>query len=511
MASDLIVHIDTFGLTLYRRTPKRLERLLICSNRADAPFQLADFFKKYGSKPITAVIDVAEETLSMQMLPYLSKRDLDALIQRKIRQLYPNKKFVHTAVRRREKTARRDARVLFAVLTAEDIPGFWLNILFELQIPVAAVQSLPLLSEKAAATLSGGNDKLLIGIDSTGTGFLLRQIYYRQGELVLSRVLPYAEVDTDRFLSNLIEEIDRTRRFLSRQFQLSAQETLSAHIVCSSEPVRSGLEKIDLTPVAVRAQCYIANDYARASGIELPENSGLAQWLIQQARKMTSHYREPESRFYYRHHVLKKTLNGLSAALLAVTLGYAAVTAFEYQWLNDEIEQLQSRHNSFMQQLRTMPPAPEAHGFDAMKMQEWLEIRDTLVRNTVMPEKLLEPIGSTLSLFPQIALISLEWVQATDDTDEISENPEEFQYQENSGPKVVLSLTAKIEPFDGNYRAALRLINRFMEQMKVSPAIAQVIAEKLPVDLGATREITGSANTKDLPGEFALKIIWRPS
>ncbi len=510
MASDLIAHIDIFGLTLYRRTPKRLERLLVCSDRTDAPFQLADFFKHTGSTPITAVIDIVDETLSMQMLPYLSKRDLDALIQRKIRQLYPNKKFVHSAVRGREKTARRDARVLFAVITSEDIPGFWLNILFELQIPVAAVQSLPLLSEKAAASFGGVNDKLLIGIDSTGSGFLLRQTFYRQGELVLNRVLPYAGTDTDRFLSNLVEEIDRTRRFLSRQFQLPAQESLSAYIVCSSESVRSALEKIDLAPVAVRAQCYLANDCARKTGIELPENSGLVQWMIQQARKMPSHYREPESRFYYRHHVLKKILNGLSAALLAVIVGYAAINVFEYQWLNDEIMQLQTRHDSLIQQLREMPPAPEAHGFDAMKMQEWLEIRDTLVRNAVTPEKLLKPIGSTLSLFPEIALIGLEWAQSTGDTDEILDNPAEFQYQENSGPKIILSLTAKIEPFDGNYRAALMLIDRFTEQMKVSPAIAQVTAEKLPVDLDASREITGSADNKDLPGEFVLKIIWQP-
>lgn len=274
------------------------------------------------------------------------------------------------------------------------------------------------------------------------------------------------------------------------------------------------MEKIDLTPVAVQAQCYKADDYARAAGIELPENSGLAQWIIQQARKMPSHYREPENRFYYRHYVLNKTLNGLSLALLTVAVSYTIMAVLEYQWHNDETVQLQARHNDLMQQLRSMPPAPEAHGFDAMNMQEWLEIRNTLVRSAVLPEKLLEPFGYTLSLFPEITLTSLEWARATDDTDdtdEISANPEAFQDQENSGPKIVLSLTAKIEPFDGDYRAALALIDRFANQLKKAPVIAAIAKEKLPVDLDAGREITGSADTKVLPGEFALKIIWQSS
>jgi len=148
-------------------------------------------------------------------------------------------------------------------------------------------------------------------------------------------------------------------------------------------------------------------------------------------------------------------------------------------------------------------------------MQEWLQLRDALVQQSVMPGPVFASIGQVLSGFPLIKLAGLEWASATANRDE-SDNataPEpanETTETPNAGD-VRLLLHGRIVAFDGNYRAALALIERFSEQLRHAPGVAAVTAQKLPVDLAAHQAITGTADSKASSGEFVLNIIWRRS
>ncbi|MBS3965476.1 MAG: hypothetical protein KGZ80_13500 [Methylomonas sp.] len=515
MASDLIAHIKTSGLTLYRREAKRLQRVLVCTERSQVLPLLAAFFAENGIEPVSVVLDIADESFSLQTLPYLSKNDLTALIQRRCQQLHPNRRFLYQSMRGREKSGRRDARVLFAAVTAEDMLEGWLTPLYELAVPVAAVQSLPLLGEKPAMALSGGGDILLIGVDETASGFQLRQNFYHQGVLVLSRLLAFADSDADHFPLDFRDEIDRSRRFLSRQFPLTAQDSLLCHVFCSTERLRQSLAAIDFSGASLHMTCTWIQAHAMANDLDLPEQAGLAHWLLLAARKSPGHYQEARSRFHYRHHRLNKTLAGLSVVLLTVTLGYSLFTLLEHQRLADATVRLQQNHEDLLQQLKQLPAAPQVHGLDALQMQEWLQLRDALVQQSVMPGPVFASIGQVLSGFPLIKLAGLEWASATANRDE-SDNataPEpanETTETPNAGD-VRLLLHGRIVAFDGNYRAALALIERFSEQLRHAPGVAAVTAQKLPVDLAAHQAITGTADSKASSGEFVLNIIWRRS
>jgi len=71
-------------------------------------------------------------------------------------------------------------------------------------------------------------------------------------------------------------------------------------------------------------------------------------------------------------------------------------------------------------------------------------------------------------------------------------------------------LQGYLEPFDGNYRQALEMVNAFAEVLRQTHDVVDVRIEELPLDVSSEARLSGTAN--DRPGaqpvaKFSLRIV----
>ena len=70
-------------------------------------------------------------------------------------------------------------------------------------------------------------------------------------------------------------------------------------------------------------------------------------------------------------------------------------------------------------------------------------------------------------------------------------------------------LSARIEPFDGDYRAAIGTIRRFAGALAASPGIGRVRVSSLPLELSPEQTLTGDAEAVAETAAFEIRVVSR--
>ena len=75
----------------------------------------------------------------------------------------------------------------------------------------------------------------------------------------------------------------------------------------------------------------------------------------------------------------------------------------------------------------------------------------------------------------------------------------------------IATVSGHIEPFDGNYRAALAQVNRFAATVSDFEDVEVVTVLKLPLDVSSRQRISGVATATSEVGDalFELRIVLR--
>jgi len=71
-----------------------------------------------------------------------------------------------------------------------------------------------------------------------------------------------------------------------------------------------------------------------------------------------------------------------------------------------------------------------------------------------------------------------------------------------------ITLEARLSDFDGNYRAAMSRIDRFVARLAATPGVASVERLTSPVDTASTATLTGKTTGENAPEEtrFSLSL-----
>jgi hypothetical protein len=496
---------------LYRRSRNKLREVLVVSDVNSAQAALHDYVVTHGIKPVTVMLDILEESYALESIPHLNSRDRGALLGRKKNQLFPRTRFNYSSVRRRSVSGRRDDQVFFSAITDDKVIQPWLGLLYDLQVPIAAVQSLPLLSEKLAKDLPGDDHKLLINITEDHLGVSLRQSYFKDNILAFSRFRQLKTNDLSELAATVKEEVDRSRRFVSRQFSLTQGVRIAAHFFYSSVATYEFFKTMDFSAINLEARFHHTCGYARSQGLALPDNSGIGQLLIAQLsrRSLARHYQDQQSQHYYKHHQVKKALNFASALMLSGSVIYSGLGFIENYQINASIGQLRNEQLTLAGRMEQTVDAPLTNNFNPFEMRTQLQVLKQLQQQTITPEAILTPISQVLQNYPSITLGAVTWGSKDDASQQQAiENLDPTQTTGNENRLVSLRLTASIEPFDGNYRKALALIERIAKEFGQTAQVKSVKNVKQPIEINAYNELSGTISQHTQDSEFILEMQW---
>ena len=162
----------------------------------------------------------------------------------------------------------------------------------------------------------------------------------------------------------------------------------------------------------------------------------------------------------------------------------------------------------------TLPPAP----VEPAELERVVSAADTLHRHRTDPIDLLALVGDALSSFPQVRIERVTW-RASDDP----EAPVGTEHDDRAGlrPSVepsrrdpdarfqVARVGARIEPFDGDYRAAIDTIRRFVATLASPAGVEHVRILSLPLELGSEHAFAGDAGTTSEEAAFEIRVTLR--
>lgn len=128
----------------------------------------------------------------------------------------------------------------------------------------------------------------------------------------------------------------------------------------------------------------------------------------------------------------------------------------------------------------------------------------------------METVSRALAGFPELQLDELRWRASVDPNAGLEEAgstggspPDHVSPVPGGAYFEIARIGGKVTAFDGDYRAAFELINRFAGALRRQPRVHAVEVLKLPIDVRSDARIQGDSAEAEGPGEakFAVKVV----
>jgi hypothetical protein len=472
--------------------------------------------------PVYVVVDFVEEEFREDSVPHVLGRDRQAVLRTKLSRLFRDNTYVHALLQGRSTQGRRDDRMLFTSLIRPDLLAPWMAKLAAHKVPVAGVYSLPLISGALIKALKlAARNLLLVTLQSSGG---LRQTYFVDGELKLSRLAMLPDSDPKAFTPAMLGEVERVRRYLNSLRMLPSDEPLD---VCILAPAGVAAEVELHAPESITARPRIIPlvQAARRLRLKGPYEERYSDRLFAQllARRSPANQYAPQSQTrYFRLHRLRRGLVAASVFLLMGGLAWSASTFVDGVSAVREVEgtrrQADFYQRRYEQARARLPRTPT----DSRNLKRVVEAAEQLDRFRTFPLGLMQALSSALEGFPGVQLDELQWrvasdVQAPVDLTLVSPFPEASRAgrapatEHESRLYQVVLVTAHVSPFDGDYRAALGTVRRLAERLRGVPGVEQVHVESLPLDIGPRASLSGDVRSAGVPeaARFQLRLALR--
>ncbi len=470
-------------------------------------------FRRYLAEepemPCYLLVDLVDEEYRLDTVPRLSRRDRQALLRRKAARIFKDTGYYYFKVTGREKTGRRDERVLLSALANPGAVRQWVAILDEARSPLASICSLPLFSAQLLKNIAGRNDgcRLLVSLQSVSG---LRQTCFDNGEFQFSRLVWISHAE------QVGAEVEKVLRYLESRRPDQPAETLHVHFLVAgalSDQLKAALKQQESVCYHFCDPHQPADENASREPVFEPFSDA---YFIRQFFKLRpgNVYAGMAERRWF---ILGRLRAGVAASGFAILLGSAGWSALNiyrglalYPAVSAAEEQTHKYTADYEQARKRLPKTP----VDASELKTVVMIADSLAQQKTSPLGMVAAISRSLRGFPSIQLNSIAW-KTTDDPDAIDGADKDdtglpdalnVPGADRSRYQVAL-LKGRVEPFDGNYREAMDAINRFADDLRGQQAMHAVAVGSLPLELSSGAHLQGNTQSLQRRADFTLKVV----
>jgi hypothetical protein len=366
--------------------------------------------------PTHILTDLAEEDFRLDTIPHLGGKDREAVMARKLSQLFRNTPYRHALAQGRETEGRRDDRVVYTAITNGELLRPWVEILEKHQVPLEGIHSAAVFSEKLLPDLGLTFPHTLLVTFSPGGS--VRQTYFREREIKFSRLTP-VDLEEGGTLGGLLAgETARTWQYLDSQRYFAAADRLEVCVLlhakdrASVEPALRDFDQIHYRLVDVEQAA------AKLGLKPAPLTSSVEEFLAHELLKRgaENHFAPPESRRFAQFRRAKMALHALSAGVLAAGLAYGGWNLFLALQNRDQDAQTLQRVQALSREhediLRSMP----SQGVAGETMRDAVAFYAGALRGYPSVGEFLVPVSVALERFPRVRLTQVAWQAAESDS-----------------------------------------------------------------------------------------------
>ena len=572
MATRRVFVVSSAGMAAYHRHGPKLLGPFRFGADEGGHAEFARYLERFPADVTHVVADVVEEEFREETIPHVTAWERRALLRTRAARAFPGARHRHAARLGREPDGgepggRREDRVLLSAITRPETLAPWLAPMAERGVPLAGIHSPAMLTAAMLKAVGALGEHVLVVSLQSGGG--LRQTCFRRGKLRFSRLAALPRPATGGHESRILAEIERTRRYLESLRPRASVGRLDVHVLSHGEPLEAlrralahgdggsdgdgeddgsgvgrygaeaggggggdeGLRRAlargtgggdgdgaDATP---RCEVVDLAAVARRLGLRRWEGEATADRLfvhLLASRAVRNHYAAPEQT--RRHTVLRLglALKATSAAIAAGACLFGGAIALEGVAASGHARALALHAVLYERRYHaaqaTLPPAPAAPA----DLERVVLAVNALRRRRADPVDLLARLSDTLTDFPRVRIEALSW-RASDDP----EAPVDTQGRERTethpaggsprrDPRLLFQaarFSARIEPFDGDYRGAIDAVRRLADTLAARPGVEHVRILSLPLELGSEHALTGAAGTTGGEAAFEMRVTLR--
>ena len=540
MAKHFLYLTNDKLIALIWRSGGIVERDVFNATDADTA-EFTAYVARHLDVPTYFVTDLIEEDFRIDTVPHLRGGDQEAILGRKLAQLYRASTFRHAIVQEREPDGRRDDRVLYHAITNPDLVKPWLATLERAEVPLEGVFSSAVLSARLPKELSVFfAHTLLVTIVPD---FGLRQTYFQNKHIKFSRLTPIIYDEGQSVGTLIAAETSRTWQYLDSLRYFAGGDTLEVCILVHARDREMIAEAIRTLPLLKYRFLDIEEVAAKIKLKPAPTSSHAEEVLVHlyAQGKVENHFAEKEQKRFASYRRTRIGLYGLTAGLLAIGAAGAAFNLYQTASTSAVIDNRSQFVRSIQSEYQVLSKAMagQTNASDTVRDASTF-FRAQIRQQSPSPGSLLKDVALVWQEVPEMRLLQVVWAPTQDVTyvpahetvaaavgqsirSEVKVLPGSAPQQAQTSTAAnaidadpplpgsryeVLIVDGAVTRFKGDYRAAIADIERLVDRFnKANNMKAEIV--RLPVDVKPTAILRANTPSTGEASEvrFTLKIV----
>ena len=359
-------------------------------------------------------VDLAEEDFRLDTIPHVGAGDRQAILNRKLTQIFRNTPYRHALLQGREGEGRRDDRVFYTAITNPDLLRPWLEMLERLHVPLEGIYSAAVFSGVLLEELDLAFAHTLLVTFTPGEA--MRQSYLRDREIKFSRLTPI-DLEEGQSLGTMIaEETTRTWQYLDSLRNFGPDDRLEVCILVHSSDRR--VIEPELRDFAqLQYRLLDIEEVALKLGLKpAPLDSTCEEVMVHLflLTKPDNHFASEEIRRFATLRRARIALNQAAGVVLAASLAWAGwmlAPAFKLSEADVRVaQQVSALDREYDDIMKSLP----SFGVGGSTMRDAVAFYNGSIRGFPTLTSFLVPVSGALRDHPTIRLTQLAWM-ATDD------------------------------------------------------------------------------------------------
>lgn len=478
--------------------------------------EFSAYLQEAPAIPVYLVADLVEEEYRRDTVPHVTGGDRQSVVKTRINRYFRDTPYSAVRFQGRESGGRKDDRVLYAALTNPGLLQPWVDRIIQAKVPLGGIYSLPLLSEALVPFVSGADGQsLIMTLQSAGN---LRQSFFSDKYLKMSRLAHMPAREPVAIADAMLDEAEKLRRYLNSLRILHRDRQLNVYMVTQgriAETLHARAHDTDTMHIVLVEMSRVADAVGMNPAFVSPYADALYAHLLLK-RPPRNHYASARET---RYNTLRYARNGMEAASIVVGLGAVAwsglnmvngmVYAQRSEATHNQAVYYQQRYNEARTGLPELPAEPE-------EVKKAVDAVDTLRGYRTSPKQSMELISLALDAFPSLQVHQVTWGQgpgAFKEEDGDDKRKKRYKKKDKRPGDEHALLEGRLEPFDGDFRAALDTLESFAANLRGLEGVLEVRLVALPLNLSPNQQLSGSAVTENTRDEanFSLMVVFGES
>lgn len=534
MANHFLYLTNTRAVSMTTRGKRIVARREFAASGAGAT-EFERYLAAMAAIPMHLFTDLTEEDFRLDTVPHVGSRDREAILNRKLAQIYRNTPYRHALLQGRESEGRRDDRVMYTAVTNPEVLRPWLDAIERHQVPLAGIHSAAVFSAILLEELDLVFPHTLLVTFTPGEA--MRQTYFRDREIKFSRLTP-VDLEAGQTLGTMIaEETTRTWQYLDSLRHFAPDDRLEVCIIVHSND-RAAVQPELRDFAQIQYRVLDIEQVSAKLGLKSPPLGSTNEEVLVHLfliRPAENHFASSELRRWGTLRRARILINQLAVGVLVASLawgGYNLARVFQSSEADQPVaQQLKGLNREYQEITRALP----SFGVGGSTMRDAVTFYNGSIRTFPAINDFVRPLSGVLQSHPLIRLTGLTW-QATDDPKAVPPLP---QTPTRNAPSVksipkpgeavpvapgaddrgnppfaggryeVALVEATVRVPNHDFRGALDQVERLAADIGRLPGFRADVLES-PLDVRSTLQIQGRHGEKEpavMEPRFVLRIV----